>query len=80
VLQREIRSMPRSRPVKTSRPPNCGKLGLILFEGHRVSGWCRLSESAFEPDLAVSVQVRATARVEFGFANPAGVVRLYDAA
>lgn len=26
-----------------------------------------------------AVQVRATARVSFGFANPAGVVRLYDA-
>lgn len=34
-------------------------------------------ESAFDYD---AVQVRATARVSFGFANPAGVVRLYDAA
>lgn len=35
------------------------------------------AEAAFAED---AVQVRATARVGFGFANPAGVVRLYDAA
>lgn len=34
-------------------------------------------QAAFDYD---AVQVRATARVGFGFANPAGVVRLYDAA
>lgn len=37
----------------------------------------RSTEAAFAED---AVQVRATARVGFGFANPAGVVRLYDAA
>lgn len=37
----------------------------------------RSTEAAFDYD---AVQVRATARVGFGFANPAGVVRLYDAA
>jgi len=37
----------------------------------------RSGDSAFDYD---AVQVRATARVSFGFANPAGVVRLYDAA
>lgn len=35
------------------------------------------TDSAFDHD---ATQVRATARVGFGFANPAGVVRLYDAA
>lgn len=34
-------------------------------------------DAAFDYD---AVQVRATARVSFGFTNPAGVVRLYDAA
>ena len=34
------------------------------------------TDAAFDYD---AVQVRATARVGFGFANPAGVVRLYDA-
>jgi HK97 family phage major capsid protein len=34
-------------------------------------------DAAFDYD---AVQVRATARVGFGFANPAGVVRLHDAA
>lgn len=34
-------------------------------------------DAAFDYD---AVQVRATARVSWGFANPAGVVRLYDAA
>lgn len=34
-------------------------------------------EAAFDYD---AVQVRATARVGFGFANPAGIVRLYDSA
>jgi HK97 family phage major capsid protein len=37
----------------------------------------RSSDAAFDYD---AVHVRATARVAFGFANPAGVVRLYDAA
>ena len=37
----------------------------------------RSTDAAFDYD---AVQVRATARVGFGFANPAGVVRLYDAA
>jgi len=37
----------------------------------------RSTDAAFDYD---AVQVRATARVSFGFANPAGVVRLYDAA
>jgi HK97 family phage major capsid protein len=37
----------------------------------------RSVDAAFDYD---AVQVRATARVSFGFANPAGVVRLYDAA
>jgi HK97 family phage major capsid protein len=37
----------------------------------------RSTEAAFDYD---ATQVRATARVSFGFANPAGVVRLYDAA
>jgi HK97 family phage major capsid protein len=37
----------------------------------------RSTDSAFDYD---AVQVRATARVSFGFVNPAGVVRLYDAA
>lgn len=36
----------------------------------------RSFDAAFDYD---AVQVRATARVGFGFANPAGVVRLYDA-
>ena len=35
------------------------------------------TEAAFAED---AVQVRATARVGFGFANPAGIVRLHDAA
>lgn len=35
------------------------------------------TDAAFDYD---AVQVRATARVGFGFVNPAGVVRLYDAA
>lgn len=34
------------------------------------------ADAAFDYD---AVQVRATARVGFGFANPAGLVRLYDA-
>lgn len=34
-------------------------------------------QAAFDYD---GVQIRATARVSWGFANPAGVVRLYDAA
>ncbi|WP_237165556.1 hypothetical protein [Mycolicibacterium obuense] len=37
----------------------------------------RSFDAAFAYD---AVQVRATARVSFGFVNPAGVVRLYDAA
>jgi HK97 family phage major capsid protein len=37
----------------------------------------RSVDAAFDYD---AVQVRATARVGFGFANPAGIVRLYDAA
>lgn len=37
----------------------------------------RSFDSAFDYD---AVQVRATARIAFGFVNPAGVVRLYDAA
>lgn len=37
----------------------------------------RSTDAAFDYD---AVQVRATARVGFGFVNPAGVVRLYDAA
>ncbi|QZH60491.1 phage major capsid protein [Mycolicibacterium farcinogenes] len=37
----------------------------------------RSKDAAFSYD---AVQVRATARVGFGFVNPAGVVRLYDAA
>lgn len=37
----------------------------------------RSVDAAFSYD---AVQVRATARVGFGYANPAGVVRLYDAA
>ena len=37
----------------------------------------RSTDAAFDYD---AVQVRATARVSFGFSNPAGVVRLYDAA
>lgn len=37
----------------------------------------RSTEAAFDFD---AVQVRGTTRVGFGFANPAGVVRLYDAA
>ncbi|OBC08992.1 capsid protein [Mycobacterium sp. 852013-50091_SCH5140682] len=37
----------------------------------------RSFDSAFDYD---AVQVRATARIAFGFPNPAGVVRLYDAA
>jgi HK97 family phage major capsid protein len=36
----------------------------------------RSIDAAFDFD---AVQVRATARVSFGFANPAGVVRMYDA-
>ena len=36
----------------------------------------RSTDAAFDYD---AVQVRATARVSFGFVNPAGVVRLYDA-
>lgn len=35
------------------------------------------TDAAFDYD---AVQVRATARISWGFANPAGVVRLYDAA
>jgi len=37
----------------------------------------RSVNAAFDYD---AVQVRGTARVGFGFANPAGVVRIYDAA
>jgi hypothetical protein len=37
----------------------------------------RSTDAAFDYD---AVQVRATAPVPFGFANPAGVVRLYDSA
>jgi Phage capsid family len=37
----------------------------------------RSADAAFGYD---AVQVRGTARVGFGFANPAGIVRLYDAA
>ena len=37
----------------------------------------RSVDAAFDYD---AVQVRGTARVGFGFANPAGVVRIYDAA
>lgn len=37
----------------------------------------RSYDSAFDYD---AVQVRATARVSWGFANPAGVVRIYDTA
>lgn len=37
----------------------------------------RADQAAFDYD---GVQIRATARVSWGFANPAGVVRLYDAA
>ena len=37
----------------------------------------RSTDAAFDYD---AVQVRATARVSFGFANPAGMVRLYDSA
>lgn len=36
----------------------------------------RSTDAAFDFD---AVQVRATARVSWGFANPAGIVRLYDA-
>lgn len=35
------------------------------------------SDAMFDYD---SIQIRGTARVGFGFANPAGIVRLYDAA
>lgn len=35
------------------------------------------ADAAFDYDAA---QVRATARAAFGFANMAGIVRLYDAA
>ncbi|WP_197381262.1 phage major capsid protein [Mycolicibacterium mengxianglii] len=35
------------------------------------------TEAAFAED---AVQIRATSRIGFGFANPAGIVRLYDAA
>jgi HK97 family phage major capsid protein len=35
------------------------------------------SSIAFDAD---AVQIRATSRIGFGFANPAGIVRLYDAA
>jgi hypothetical protein len=37
----------------------------------------RSFDSAFDYD---AVQVRATARISWGFANPAGVVRIYDTA
>lgn len=37
----------------------------------------RSGDAAFDYD---AVQVRGTARISFGFSNPAGVVRLYDAA
>lgn len=37
----------------------------------------RSTDAAFDYD---ATQVRATARVSFGFANPAGVVRIYDTA
>lgn len=37
----------------------------------------RSFDAAFAED---AVQVRATARVSWGFANPAGVVRIYDTA
>ena len=37
----------------------------------------RSTDAAFDYD---AVQVRGTARVSFGFANAAGIVRLYDAA
>jgi HK97 family phage major capsid protein len=36
----------------------------------------RSADAVFDYD---AIQVRATARISFGFANPAGVVRLYDA-
>jgi hypothetical protein len=37
----------------------------------------RSVDAAFDYD---AVQVRGTARISWGFSNPAGVVRLYDAA
>lgn len=37
----------------------------------------RSFDAAFDYD---AVQVRATARISFGFANPAGIVRIYDTA
>ena len=47
---------------------------IVQRSGTRVE---RSRDAAFAYD---AVQVRGTARVSFGFANPAGVVRLYDAA
>ena len=49
------------------------------FLGGRRTGTkvVRSSDSVFDYD---AVQVRATARVSFGFPNPAGVVRIYDTA
>ncbi|MDX1873985.1 phage major capsid protein [Mycolicibacterium sp. 120266] len=37
----------------------------------------RSTEAAFDYD---AIQVRATARISWGFANPAGIVRIYDTA
>ena len=47
------------------------------FLGGRRTKVVRSSDSVFDYD---AVQVRATARVSFGFPNPAGVVRIYDTA
>lgn len=47
---------------------------IVQRTGTRVT---RSTDAAFDYD---AVQVRATARVSFGFANPAGVVRIYDTA
>ncbi|WP_137148081.1 phage major capsid protein [Mycolicibacterium sp. CR10] len=47
---------------------------IVQRTGTRVT---RSTDAAFDYD---AVQVRATARVSFGFTNPAGVVRIYDTA
>ncbi|NVN51311.1 phage major capsid protein [Mycolicibacterium hippocampi] len=47
---------------------------VVQRTGTRVT---KSADAAFDYD---AVQIRGTARVGFGFANPAGIVRLYDAA
>ncbi|WP_267305622.1 hypothetical protein [Mycobacterium barrassiae] len=60
--------------LSSSRNDIAGLVYIVQRTGTTV---VKSADAAFDYD---AVQVRATARVSFGFANPAGVVRLYDAA